>query len=341
VESVKQRNASLDYDEFITFFLGLLHEGFGIKTITLSEIPPQFAFPDIAIKKDGFLRRKVSRTLENLILSSQTGWSIPFRFQHISSILTVFDWINELTLKNFIIDEDKLVSPTPLLQKLIVIEKLTLISCKFISLTKRLHSKDKSSYYCELFEHVSHLQLIKLTSGNDLSIIDFVKNKNKQLKELTIDLDSSLFFDFSGEQIRFFNFSKFNAFFKLVCSGNSYSSLTTLNLINFDLFDQHGHIRNVDQTPVDDWVNHESLEKFLTNLNSIPNLTIVLKNPLLSLQVCKKCGFVDDNNSNNSKEETTSGAINDWNELLNPLLKSEALKLRVLNHTYNEVFTRI
>lgn len=337
IESIKQRNDFLDYNEFVENFTTLLKEGYGIKSLTINEISPHFSFPSVLIKKYTGLFRKspVSRSLDVLKLSTQSGWSLPFKFEHISTIVSVFDNINELTLHNFIIEENKLLTGAQNVN--LSINNLVLNSCKFIPTTKK---REKIASNHDIFTSVKHLHLINLNSGTDLSTIDFVKFRNNHLNELTIDLGSKIFFDCRNENTRIFNFTKFNGFFKLVCSGNSYTNFEYLNLINFDLFDKSGKMLNVDQTPTDDWINNEDLNSLLKNLNTIPNLRIKFKNrDYLQYQVCRNCGA--ENYHKHNEEELEVKCLEQLTKVLEPLLVNEKLNLTIIDSNDSVLFTRV
>ncbi|KAG7193554.1 uncharacterized protein KQ657_000623 [Scheffersomyces spartinae] len=236
------KRSGLSYEDFLRSFNAILKEAYGLKSITINEISPHFAFPDTWDDDKGGLSKfrkrgqKMKKTLNKLQLSTQSGWTVPFRLGHISGILAEYDTINELILRNFIVDDIKLTSFTIPSGQQITINKVTFMSCTFSNSSK---NRRKAS---ELFSSVTSVQLSSILSANDLSMIDFMK-ANHTLLNLIIDFDSPVFYSVNEMGERLFDFIRFNSFFKLVCSGQGgYKSVKELILTNFDLFKHYIHV---------------------------------------------------------------------------------------------------
>lgn len=87
------KRSGLSYEDFLRSFNAILKEAYGLKSITINEISPHFAFPDTWDDDKGGLSKfrkrgqKMKKTLNKLQLSTQSGWTVPFRLGHISGIL--------------------------------------------------------------------------------------------------------------------------------------------------------------------------------------------------------------------------------------------------------------
>lgn len=275
VESNSRTMDTLSYTEFISTLGNLFSHAYGLKCVQFTEIAPEFAFP-LEFKQKAstsLFKRKVTkrkRSLEKLVLRPQSGWSIPLKDIHLSLFCEYFDSIAELHLIDFIIDQPINVD--------IKVRKLILQSCSYS--IKKIKSPSP------LFKDVSVLELQGLTSSMQLSLIDLVKLNNK-LNTLILDLMSSVFYA-NGE----FNFTKFNPFFRLLCSGEgSYANLKTLVLKNFDLFN---YLKHDDlHEDVDSWIEPptNNFETFMKYVSFVPSLIIVLKKTPVRVNTCKKCGF--------------------------------------------------
>lgn len=342
VESVNSRDEEVCFNEYRDSFMSLLKEAYGLKAIIISEISPEFSFEhDIPSETShifsGFKAKKPSRTIGKLVLKAQSGWSIPFKISHISSLFHVYDTIDELVLHNFVVDDLKLTSNS---SKIGGINKLTLNSCIYIKNSNRKMQNYKKK--CpDIFADVSTLRLLNILSEGDLSIIDVVKQNNR-LSKLTMDLGSQIFYlaSKSSNVEKNFNYARYNLFFKLLCSGQgSYANINELELINFDLFDgfTHTHIRDENK---DDWIAPltDNFESLLVYLSTIKKLTIILKEKPKKVRTCLKCGFTKSEKPDkkilllNSKE---------WSILLNPLLSAnEDCAVRISDHKGNSMFVR-
>ncbi|CAK7903842.1 hypothetical protein CAAN1_09S00518 [[Candida] anglica] len=343
IESMSRRGQDTEYDSYVTSLTNFCKESYSLKNLILSELPPQFAFPidsdegsSNSSGSNGGLfsswkREKPKRTLSTLVLKAQSGWSMPFKYSHISTIISVYDQINELILQNFIVDEGRLSSYQT--TQNIEIETLTLKSCAYTNRpTKRVPSF--------IFKNVNHLKLLNVSSVKDLSVIDFVKSNNN-LNKLTIDFNSSVFYESTPNFERAFNFTRFNSFFKLLCSGSgSYSNLNEIELVNFSLWDEHGHRHNIDEvskdSDQDDWVapSTDTFETLLSYLSNIPSLRIMLKDRTMETS-CIKCGAIQ------SPGILETLGYCSWERLLSPVIKAnEKCKIRLLSFSGNVLFVR-
>lgn len=358
VESVETRGQIVTYSSFVTALQTLLEETYGLKTLKLSEISPQFSLPDEIDNGDsGYFqllkRTKAKRTLQRLIFQGQSGWSIPFKTSHIISLINVFDTIGDLTLNNFVINDSKLLSIS--VTKCISINKLTLNSCIYLEQTFNRTSPNKKRLCSPLFANTTILQLQNVLTKQDLSLIDFVK-LNGKLQTLILDANSRIFYDYNMEtNDKSFNFMKYNNFFKLVCSGQGgYSSLKELVLLDFDLFDCDGHIHhireNTEEEESDDWIETptDRFQKFLSYLSQIQNLKIILKEKESLIHTCIRCGIqfqlesdVDPLENSGAKTIITLKDT-EWNILLRPLLTgNEKCNVVILDHNLQVIFSRI
>ncbi|CUM45531.1 uncharacterized protein AC631_04706 [Debaryomyces fabryi] len=345
VESVRSRDEQVSFDEYIHSFTSLLKEAYGLKTIAISEISPEFSFPnDIPFNSSSvfssFKSKRPSRILGKLILKAQSGWSIPFRISHISTLFNVYDTIDEVVLHNFVVDDLKLASNS---SKIGGINRLTLISSIYSnSLSKKVPNQRKKCP--EIFLDVTELRLLNILSGSDLSVIDVIK-QNGKLSKLTLDLDSQIFYLMAknSNMEKQFNFARYNLFFKLLCSGQgSYANLTELELINFDLFGafRHKHKVKEEEEEGDDWIAPltDTFENLLVNLSTIQNLTIVLKQSPKKVRTCTKCGFTE---SEQPDKKILLLNNREWAILLQPLLsENEDCTVNIFDHKGNRIFVR-
>lgn len=345
VESVQSTDEEASFDDYIHSFTSLLKEAYGLKTITISEISPEFSFPhdipcDTSSVFSSFKSKRPPRTLGKLVLKVQSGWSRPFRTSHVSSLFNVYGAIDELALYNFVLDDLKLPSNS---SKVGGINKLTLFSCIYSnSLSKKMPSQRKRCP--DILTEVTELRLLNILSGGDLSVIDVIK-QNGKLSKLTLDLDSQVFYLMikNSSIEKQFNFARYNLFFKLLCSGQgSYANLTELELINFDLFDsfRHKHKTKEEDEDNDDWIAPltDTFETLLTYLSTIQNLTIVLKEKPKKVRTCIKCGFTK---SEQPDKKIHSLNNKEWSILLNPLLsENEDCTVKLFDHRGNRVFVR-
>ncbi|KAI5953088.1 hypothetical protein KGF57_004080 [Candida theae] len=309
VESNSRTKDTLSYTEFLSTLKSLFSHAYGLKCVRFIEIAPEFAFPlDFKQKTSTSLfKRKVTkrkRRLGKLVLRPQSGWSIPLKDIHLSLFCEYFDSIDELHLVDFIIDQPINVN--------IKVEKVVFQSCSY--------SIKKVKSPSPLFKDVSVLELQGLTSSMQLSLIDLVKLNNK-LNTLILDLNSSVFY-LNGE----FNFTKFNPFFRLLCSGGGgYANMKTLVLKNFDLFN---YLKHDDlHEDVDSWIEPptNNFETFIKYVSFIPNLIITLKKTPVRVNTCKKCGF----KKQQSDKLIETLTRQEWEIFLKPLeLQDNNLKIQ-------------
>lgn len=372
--------SGLSYEDFLSSFNAILKEAYGLKSITINEISPHFAFPDTwedekTLSKFRRKGQKMKKTLNRLQLSTQSGWTVPFRLSHISGILTEYDTINELVLRNFIVDDTKLSSITIPSGQKITINKVTFMSCTFSNSSR---NRRKTA---ELFSSVTSVQLSSILSANDLSMIDFMK-VNHMLLSLIIDFDSPVFYSINELGERQFDFTRYNSFFKLVCSGQGgYKSIKELVLTNFDLFKHYIHVHrkngrslatiaeeeeeeevedeDEEDTPIDPyddrrlWYPHtnanyteshilslprdDTFDALLSNLAPVPSLTFILKVRPELVHTCARCGFTK------TEDDTQIASLNnnDWWVLLSPLLHAnEMCHIKIMNTNFQVIFER-
>lgn len=326
VSDIKMTDNKNQYDEYVDAFTTLMREAYGIKRIEIYEISHLFAFPSDYSEHSGFFsskRPKPQRRLGTLILNAQSGWTIPFKYTHVSTVISIFQTIDEVRLHKFTVDL-KLCSSS--LSQAIRIRRLVLDSCMYNNSAKCKQSNKKKN---SLFESVSELVLLNVQSSGDLSVIDYIKSNNL-LKKLSIDINSKVFYKGGVENSKVFNFGRFNLFFKLLCSGqNAYGNLTELELINFDLYKYHNH-QSTDRNE-DPWVqgSDDNLETFLRYIAPIRKLTLTLRDDPVIVHTCMKCGF--------KKSERASKSIylldeDEWMAFLKPLIQeNNSCLVRILD----------
>ncbi|KAI5952050.1 hypothetical protein CANMA_005129 [Candida margitis] len=318
VESNSRTVDTLSYTGFISTLGTLFSHAYGLKCMQFTEIAPEFAFPLEYKQKTStslFKRKapKRKRSLDRLVLRPQSGWSIPLKDIHLSLFCEYFDTIRELHLIDFIIDQPINVD--------IKVQKVTFQSCSY--------SIKKIKAPSPLFKDVSSLELQGLTSSMQLSLIDLVKLNNK-LNTLILDLKSTVFYT-NGE----FNFTKFNPFFRLLCSGEgNYANLRTLVLKNFDLFNYLKH-DNLHED-IDSWIEPptNNFETFMKYVSFVPNLIILLKKTPVRVNTCKKCGF----KKQQSDKLVETLTPQEWEIFLKPLELQEN-NLKIQSHDLVDLYT--
>lgn len=358
VESVEVSGSEVSYTHFVSSLQTLLAETYGLKTLKFSEISPLFSLPEeIDTNESSYFhilkKTKAKKTLERLILQGQSGWNIAFKPSLILSFINVFDTIGDLTLNNFVINDSKLLSAS--VPKCISIQRLSLNSCIYPEQTFNRTSPNKKKLCSPLFANTTTLQLQNIQTKQDLSLIDFVK-LNGKLQTLILDIDSKIFYDHNMEtNDKSFNFTTYNNFFKLVCSGQgSYSSLKELVLMNFDLFDCDGHMHhvreNTEEEEGDDWIetSTDRFQKLQSYLSQIYNLKIILKEKKNMVHTCVKCGIrfqleADIDPLKDSGARTiVSLRDTEWSILLKPLLTgNENCNVIIYDHDLQVIFSRI
>lgn len=352
------REDSSVHQSFVAELRNLLSEAYGLKEIRMTELAPQFGFPPpdnssaFSSIKHHFRSPKPTRSLTKLVLSAQSGWNIPFKLCHILLFLEVFDQIGELKLNNFILNEAKLVSES--LPKQVTVNCLVLTACMYTQ-TRRLGQRHECA---SLFVKTSSLLLEKIRNTADLSLIDFIK-VNDHLRRLSIDVSSPIFYvsdptDFSPK----FDFTRFNNFFELVCSGQKgYSGLKELVLTSFDLFSSYSHeheknnlacIEEEDEEEeeeeekveevIDPWTrkSKNTFDNFLESLSKVQFLTIVVKEAPKVMHTCKNCGFRVEEES-----KTVSSLLPyEWAIILAPILKNPSCSVLIYDHALQVLFSR-
>ncbi|KAG7665547.1 uncharacterized protein J8A68_000949 [[Candida] subhashii] len=336
IEVIRPPN-EISHDDFVQSLNKLFMESFGLKCLIINEISPDFQFPDNIQQPyqkqviSRFLRNKKTtlpkpkRSLEKLILKTQSGWSIPLKYSHISLICNHFNVIHQLQLINFIIDDTKsiLSNDTTASPHVADIESLILDSCNYTNSFKKPKSKPIPN---PMFHNVSQLELKNITNDNCLSLIDYIKLNNSKLYHICIDMNSSLFY-LDGQQ---FNFGKFNPFFKIICGRlGGYKNVTNITLTNFGLFEYLK--QEDDKSDVDSWVEPptDNFETFMKYISEISKLTIVLKESLKKVRTCIKCGHKEQL-SRDKLIDTLSN--HEWKVLLS--------QLEINNHNSIKIFNR-
>ncbi|CAN3372597.1 hypothetical protein DIURU_004909 [Diutina rugosa] len=271
------------YNTFVQVFRSLLTESYSIQKITLDEVAPNFAFPsDTSRKSSSSVFRKPSkqirRHLPHLTLKTQSGWTLPARLNQFSAIFDYFDEIDHLELVNFIIDDD---FDNATIVKTAVIKKVTFSGCKYSAKKRKV---------IPLLSSCNTISLERIGAQRDLSLIDYVRGSTDSLSDLEIDMDSALFYNIIGGN-KVLNFSKYNPFFRLVCSGEGrYATLKHVFLKNFDI----STCVEKNFLEQDDWViDDQGLGGFLRDMGIVKRLTIQIK----SNKVCLKCGHINEDAS--------------------------------------------
>lgn len=333
------------YEDFLSNMKTLLIEAYGIKEVRLSEISPQFEFPHDLMQQSSFASIKLRfktpkplRSIEKIVLTAQSGWKIPFKLTHISLFIHIFDEVSELKLNKFVINELKIISET--------LSTPFTVGC--LVLTASVYSDGKLSMLkrtpSNLFGNTSSLLLEEIQHGNDLCLIDFIKCNN-QLSLLSIDISSGIFYFVDPQdQTKKFNFSKFNNFFKLVCSGQGgYSNLKEVVLTNFDLFGSffHQHEKNSESIPAeeeDDWVEPptNTFEFFMKYISQVPFLTIIVKEAPAIMHTCVHCGFTVQEKT----KRISSLLSREWAIILAPILANKHCSVLIYDHRLRPLFSR-
>lgn len=333
------------YKGFVRNLQLLLSEAYGLKELKISEILPQFKFSSEFLEtpltqslKLKFKSRPPVRTLDKLCLSAQSGWSIPFKVDHVSLFVQFFGEIGILELQNFVINDAKLVNTTcPPLN----VEQLVVSACTY--------SKQLCKKTClDSFGKTSFLGLESIQHMNDLCLIDAIK-ANGKLTRLSIDISSSIFYliDPSDNSWKF-QFSKYNNFFKLLCSGKgNYGNLKQLVLVHFDLFHtmshqhnsgletiQEGEEENNPDVPQEEDVN--TFEYFMKYISQIPVLTIVMKKEPMVIHTCKNCGFT----VTECSKRVSNLRQDEWCRILQPLIANKNCLISILDHRMQLLYQR-
>lgn len=330
------------YSSFVSHLKSLLNEAYGLKEVRISEISPQFEFSlEFLLPTSSFLKFRVprpTRCLERIVLTAQSGWTIPFKVGHIALFVHVFDEVSELKLNKFVVSDSKLVGEP--VAKNFSIGGLVLNACIYADSKKDLKRK-----CADVFAKTLSLLLEDIKCDKDLSLIDCIK-LNDRLTSLSIDISSGIFYHVDpADKSKKFNFSKFNNFFKLVCSGQGgYAKLKEVVLTNFDLFSSftHQHKKPLDviqeEEEEDDWVAKptNTFEFFMGYLSQMPFLTIVVKDTPKVVHTCVNCGFVEE-------EETKSISSllpHEWAIVLAPLLVNDKCTVQIYDHAFRPLFSR-
>ncbi|EGW30676.1 uncharacterized protein SPAPADRAFT_62547 [Spathaspora passalidarum NRRL Y-27907] len=260
---------------------------------------------------------RAKRCLEKFVLRTQSGWSIPFKQGHLSLVCEYFDVIKELHLVNFIIDDMK-----PINIDGVQIQKLIIESCIYTNSFKKSRKPQPNS----IFNNVTTLELKSIMHDNGLSLIDLVRLNNTSLNHLIMDTSSSMFYTNTPSGNTEFNFTRFNPFFNLLCSG--YGKLTTLTLTNFGLFDYFIH--DVVHEDSDSWVEPptNNFETFMKYVSQINRLVIVLRKTPSMVKTCIKCGFTEQQSDKNI-DSLTPG---EWKVFLKPLELNSDNSLKIFNY---------
>lgn len=336
---------STKFQDYVSNMKSLLVEAYGLKELRVSEISPQFEFPAELLHSSSFSHIKLRfkgakplRRIEKIVLTAQSGWKIPFKLGHVSLFVHVFDEVAELKLRKFVINEQKLASET--LEKPFVIDCLVLTTSVY-SDGKRVGSKHVPS---DLFKRTTSLLLEEIQNGNDLCLIDFIKSNN-DLSRLSIDIGSEIFYYTDPfDQTKKFNFTKYNNFFKLVCSGQrGYANLKEIVLTNFDLFNSFSHqhddkLESISEEDEDDWVEPptNTFEYFMKYLAQVPFLTIVVKEAPAVMHTCVNCGFTVEEKS----KRISSLLPHEWGIILAPILSNRNCSVMIYDHRLQQLYSR-
>lgn len=335
------------YKGFVRNLQLLLTEAYGLKELSISEILPQFKFSPEFLEtshsnslKLRFKSSTPSRTLEKLSLTAQSGWSIPFKVDHVSLFMRYFREIGSLELHNFVINDAKLMSELAL-----PINGLKLSACTYSKqLCKRKGLDTFGGTTCLELESIQHI--------NDLFVIDAIK-LNARLSRLSIDISSTIFYHVdSSDNSWKFQFSKYNNFFKLLCSGKGgYCTIKELVLTEFDLFHTISHEHSTDLNTIkeedeelEDEIEYPELQEekedtfeyLMDSLSQIPMLTIVMKKEPMVIHTCKNCGFT----VTDSHKGVSSLREHEWTSLLQPLVTNKDCKVTILDHKMHLLYNK-
>lgn len=321
VESKIRSIDQLNYSEFILSLSNLFINGFALQSVMFTEISPDFGFPlEYKPTSGNIFKRKIvkskNRSLQKLVLKTQSGWSIPFKNCHLSLIEEHFEVVEELHLVNFIIDN-------PITLKNLRVNKIVFDSCLY-SFKKGVKKE------IVMFNNVQEIELKKITNSTELSLIDLVKLNNKNFHHLTIDIGSMIFYNNQE-----FLFSRYNPFFELLCSGiGGYAKLDTLTLTDFDLFDYLRH--EVVHQDVDSWVEPptDNFETFMEYISQISTLEIVLKKSSVKVKTCLNCGFKEQRLDRNVESLT----YDEWKIFLKPLNINNKNTMRILSYDHKLLY---
>ncbi|ODV77718.1 uncharacterized protein CANTADRAFT_7218 [Suhomyces tanzawaensis NRRL Y-17324] len=323
VNSNLKSGSQSNYQNYVSSLRNLLEDAYGLKRVSIFEISPHFEFfkdvVPVPAQKSFWKKAAPSRSLDFVELKPQSGWSIIFKWSHIAIFFSYHEHLKELCLHNFIIDDLKLANaPVPSVS----IEKLTIDSCSYADSFRKVNQSKKP---CLLLADVHSLQLLNIVHGTDLSMIDYVK-QNGKLQELTLDINSPLFYQQLEGNFQF-HFDKFNPFFQLLCAGTGgYSSIKHLQLVNFDLF-QYASLKDI--SDIDSWVEPptDTFECFMSYIGRIDRLIITLNQwPGEVLKFSK-----------NVTELTTQ----EWDHILEPLVTSnESCVLTIKDYSMRTLFSR-
>lgn len=344
--SVDTLTSTTSYLDFVSQMKSLLNEAYGIKEVRLSEVSPQFEFPIDLIQtqplssiKLRFKAPRPARKIEKVVLAAQSGWNIPFKVGHISLFIYLFDEISELKLNNFVINDLKILCDE--LEKRVTIDCLVLTASIYTDGRRSNQKRIPSG----LFTKTSSLLLEDIQHGNDLCLIDFIKC-NDDLSRLSIDISSKIFYSVNQQDLTMkFNFTRYNNFFKLVCSGKGgYANLKEIVLTNFDLFNSFSHQHDnklqsiMEEDEEDDWVEKptNTFEYFMTCLAQVPFLTIVVKEAPAVMHTCVNCGFTVAEKT----KRISSLLPHEWAIILSPILANRHCSVLIYDHKLRPLFSR-
>lgn len=303
----------------------LCTECFGLKTLTITDISPSFAFESfddthvLSLQKSLSFWKKTKtpkRSLQTLVLKAQSGWLIPFKFELLAGLRDLFSGIEHLVLHNFIIDDMKLVTEYPNAAAGLAVNRLTLHSCLY---HPTLRKSSKPRVNAPLFSQVNALTMNNILSMQDLSLIDFIR-LNRKLAWLGIDMASPVFYHKNAIDVQpQFNYQKFNLFFKLVGSKNgTFNNLCCLELSNFDLLSGFAHLHEQKHdTSIAD--SRETMQELFLHISKIANLIIRLPCKVQRIHTCKKCGFKE---SVERDKDITSLLAGEWSILLHSVISN-------------------
>lgn len=331
------------YKGFVRNLQLLLNEAYGLKELKISEILPQFRFSSDFVEPQStnslklrFKSRTPTRTLERLSLSAQSGWSIPFKVDHISLLTQFYGQIGSLELHNFVINDAKLVNAAMLPLQ---IQALALSACTYTKLLCRRKCLD-------IFGETSFLALSAIPHINDLFLIDAIK-ANSKLTRLSIDISSSIFYQVDPVDNSWkFQFSKYNNFFKLLCSGKGgYAHIKELILTQFDLFHtmSHQHDSGLDTIQEEDEDTElieskiDTFEYFMQYLSEISTLTIIMKKEPMVIHTCTNCGFT----VQDSSKRVSSLRQDEWVRVLLPILANKNCSVSVYDYDMLLLYNRL
>ncbi|AOA63572.1 F-box protein of unknown function [Komagataella phaffii CBS 7435] len=295
--SIKSTNYK-DLLNTFNLYKNLMTHLLSLNSISLTQVSPRLNFPiecSLYYKVNDRIECPKNYTYDDLRrdsiktvrLESQDGISIPLR----SHLLWSFGLIKELILRNMNIDEESLVDTRYLVDASSgnwIIDPINQITQPITGFpTIDTIPKHKKSYHSPIekltlnattvsssalhflrnyFHNVTELCLLNIKNLHDLASITYFPN----IKALTIDLDSKIFWNFLNDFP-----VQFDSFFSVLCSLHKIQTITFVNVKFFNL-------SLIPREPVNelDYNSYKvSIYRLFTHLGRIENVSFILTTP--------------------------------------------------------------